>query len=61
MKQNIRNKLPLLEELLKAIEWQTGTVSFDSKSKANQIKYNKHYLSKVTIKTGDKVYTDEAD
>ena len=55
MKPNIRNKLTSLEEFLKAIEPQTGTVSFDSKSKANQIKYNKHYSNKVNIKTGDKV------
>ena len=55
MKRNIRNKLPSLEEDLKAIEPQTGTVSFDSKSKAYQIKYNKRYSSKVTINTGDKV------
>ena len=55
MKGNIRNKLTSLEEFLKAIEPQTGTVSFDSKSKANQIKYNKHYSNKVKIKTGDKV------
>ena len=55
MKRNIRNKLPSLKEDLKAIEPQTGTVSFDSKSKAYQIKYNKRYSSKVTINTGDKV------
>ena len=55
MKRNIRNKLPSLEELLKAKEPQTGTVSFDSKFKANQIQYNKRYSSKVTIKTGDKL------
>ena len=55
MKGNIRNKLTSLEEFLKAIEPQTGTVSFDSKSKANQIKNHKRYSSKVTIKTGDKV------
>ena len=55
MKRNIRNKLPSLEEFLKAKEPQTGTVSFDSKFKANQIQYNKRYSSKVTIKTGDKL------
>ena len=55
MKRNIRNKLPSLEEFLKAKEPQTGTVSFDSKFKANQIRYNKRYSSKVTIKTGDKL------
>ena len=55
MKRNIRNKLPSLEEFLKAKEPQTGTVSFDSKFKANQIQYNKRYSSKVTIKTGNKL------
>ena len=55
MKRNIRNKLPSLEEFLKVKEPQTGTVSFDSKFKANQIQYNKRYSSKVTIKTGDKL------
>ena len=55
MKRNIRNKLPSLEEFLKAKEPQTGTVSFDFKFKANQIQYNKRYSSKVTIKTGDKL------
>ena len=55
MKRNIRNKLPSLEEFLKAKEPQTGTVSFDPKFKANQIQYNKRYSSKVTIKTGDKL------
>ena len=55
MKRNIRNKLPSLQEFLKAKEPQTGTVSFDSKFKANQIRYNKRYSSKVTIKTGDKL------
>ena len=55
MKRNIRNKLPSLEEFLEAKEPQTGTVSFDSKFKANQIQYNKRYSSKVTIKTGDKL------
>ena len=55
MKRNIRNKLPSLEEFLKAKEPQTGTVSFDSKFKANQIQYNKRYSSKVTITTGDKL------
>ena len=55
MKRNIRDKLPSLEEFSNAIEPQTGTVSFDSKSKANQIKYNKRYSNKVTINTGDKV------
>ena len=55
MKWNIRNKLPSLEEFLKAIEPQTGTVGFDFKSKGNQIKYDKRYSSKVTTDTGDKV------
>ena len=55
MKRNIRNKLPSLEEFLKAKEPQTGTVSFDFKFKANQIQYNKRYSSKVTTKTGDKL------
>ena len=55
MKRNIRNKLPSLEEFLKAKEPQTGTVSFDFKFKANQIQYNKRYSSKVTIKTDDKL------
>ena len=55
MKRNIRNKLPSLEEFLKAKEPQTGTVNFDSKFKANQIQYNERYSSKVTIKTGDKL------
>ena len=61
MKRNIRNKLPSLEEFLKAIEPKTGTVSFDSKSKAYQIKYNKRYSRKVTINTGDKVLMNQIE